>query len=193
MKTLLIALISSLTLTQTALAQVPQMTSASIVELSAHKIERLVTLKKIDPTFLTKTERIDVSVILNQPPYVYRSLVSQTKPTQGAPIQLEILFDKDGNALTYNVLPNGVPGADQNWPAKNSLALTESPMHYILDNSTNPKINPFFTATASLTLSKGTLAGQDVARAQITSNKTQSILNIYIKLDGTVLSSEVLP
>lgn len=193
MRTLFIAIISLLTLNQTALAQVPKITSASIIELSSHKIDRLVTLKKIDGTFLTKIERIDVSVLLNQSPYMYRSLVSQTKPTQGAPIQLEILFDKDGNALTYKVFPNGVAGPDQNWPDKNSLALSESPLHYILDNSTDPKINPFFTDAASLTLTKGTLSGQDVAQAQLTSNKTKSILNIYVKLDGTVISFEVLP
>ncbi len=193
MKILFAALISFFTINQSVLAQVAKITNASIVELSSHKIDRLVTLKKIDGSFLTKIERIDISLILNQPPYMYRSLVSQTKPTQGNPIQLEILFDKDGNALTYKVLPNGIAGADQNWPEKTALDLSESPMHYVLDNSTDPKINPFFTDAASLTLTRGTLAGQDVAQAQLTSYKNKSILNIYIKLDGTFISFEVLP
>ena len=129
MKTLFIALIGFLSFTQAALAQVTKITNASIIELSSHKIDRLINLKKIDGTFRTKIERIEVSLISNQPPYVYRSLISQTKPLQGNPIQLEILFDKDGNALTYKVLPNGVPGVDKNWPGKDALELSENPMH----------------------------------------------------------------
>ncbi len=193
MKTLFIALIGFLSFTQAALAQVTKITNASIIELSSHKIDRLINLKKIDGTFRTKIERIEVSLISNQPPYVYRSLISQTKPLQGNPIQLEILFDKDGNALTYKVLPNGVPGVDKNWPGKDALELSENPMHYVLANSTNPQINPFFTDASSLTLIRGTLAGQDVAQGQLTSYKTKSTLNIYIKLDGTFISYEIMP
>lgn len=186
----LFIILSAISLSFSALAQTSK---ASIIELSVHRIDRLVTLKKIDATFLTNLEKVELSLVLNQPPYFYRSIVSQTQPTQGLPIQLEILFDQNGAPLTYKVIPGGTAGADIVWPDKNSATLSENSMHEVLENPTDARIAPFFNGATSFTLSKTTLLGKDVSRGQITSSLTNSKLNVYLNLDGTFISTEVVP
>lgn len=54
---------------------------AKAAELAAHRIDRLVTLSKIDAGFLNRLEKIEVNKIENADPIFYRALVSQTSPS----------------------------------------------------------------------------------------------------------------
>lgn len=193
MKSLITSFLSILFISSLATAQTapPKVTNASIIELASHKADRLVTLKKIDGSFLTKMEKIELTLVQNQPPYVYKAVVSQTKPAQGLPLQLEVLFDKDGNALNWKLLPNGVAGPDLGWTGKNAITLTENSLHFVLENSTNTLVSPFFTDASGITLSKGTIADKIVSRAQITSYKVKTVLNVYLNLDGTLNKYEI--
>lgn len=79
-------------------------TTAKAIELTAHRIDRLVALNKIDDSFLKKMEKIEVTVVQNQAPVFYKTKVSQSKPTQGTPIQVEISLDKDGKPLAFQLI-----------------------------------------------------------------------------------------
>ena len=171
----------------------PGVSQAKIIELSAHRIDRLVTLGKIDASFLRNLEKIEVSVVQNQAPAYYKARISQTPPAQGQPMQLDIAFDDDGKPLTFQVIDGGTIGTNSDWVEKDAGSLAEYSLHYVLENTANPKIALFNDGASVFTLSKGTLNGQVVARGQLTSTLTTEKLNVYQKLDGTFISAEVIP
>lgn len=160
-------------------------------ELAAHRIDRLVSLGKIDATFMKKMETIEVNTVSNQAPVNYIVRVSQTKPPQGAPLQVDISMDKDGKPLGFKLITGGVAGPDEGWTDKDAVSLSENVLHYLLENSSDAKIAPFDQGLASLVLTKGNLNGSEVAQGQVTSALTKSKLNVYLKLDGTFISAEV--
>lgn len=167
-------------------------TSGKIAELTAHRIERLVQINKISATYETFLEKVDVSSVTGQAPVAFKAVVSLTQPTQGNPVQLELLFDAAGKPLSYKEVA-GTGGADPKWPTANAQALYESSTHFLDDNKADPKILPFYNGATSLVLTKGKLQGADVCRVQISSSMTTSKLNVYLMLDGMVMSSEIIP
>lgn len=167
--------------------------NAKAVELTAHRIDRLVALNKIDGSFLKKMEKIEVTVVQNQAPVFYKTKVSQTKPVQGNPMQVEISLDKDGKPLAFQLIPNGVAGPDVAWSGKVAGELIESTLHYVLEHNNEGKVSLFDTSATSVTLTKIIMNGQSVARGQVTSSTTTEKLNVYVQLDGTFISAEVAP
>lgn len=186
---------SMLLITASALANAngPTITNAKAVELSAHRIDRLVALAKIDGSFLKNLAKIEVVVVPDQAPVYYKVRVSQTQPTQGAPMQVDISFDNDGKPLAFQIVAGGVAGPDMGWTDKDADSLTENSLHYILENNTDAKVALFDKGLSSFVLTKGTLNGETVSRGQATSTLTTEKLNIYLKLDGTFISAEVIP
>ncbi len=170
----------------------PGVSNAKAIELSAHRVDRLVALNKIDTSFLKKLDKIEVTVVQNQAPVYYKTRISQTQPSEGNPIQLEISLDEDGKPLAFLLLPNGVAGPDLAWPDKNAGELTENALHYVLDHATEAKVALFDKAATNITLTQEILNGQTVALGQITSSATTEKLNVYLKLDGTFISAEVV-
>ncbi len=167
--------------------------TAKIAELSAHRADRLIALGKIDGSFVTRTETIEVTTVAGPAPVAYKSIVSQTQPQSGQPIQLELQFDHDGKPLSYKVLSGGIAGPDMQWSPKNAGELIENGMHPILDNSADATIAPYFKDFSNLVLVKGTLAGKEVALVQITASSQAKKLNVYVNLDGSINSIAVEP
>jgi hypothetical protein len=171
-----------------------QVTTAKVAELTAHRIDRLVQLKKIDATFNTKLETLEVQAVNGPAPVAFRSVVSQTMPPQGAPLQVELLFDAAGKPLSFKAIAGGVAGPDPGYNGgKDAVSLLENSLHEVLENATDAKIAPFYNGLATVTLTKGKLSGMDVSQAHITSSATTSKLNVYLMLDGMFMSSEVVP
>ncbi len=166
---------------------------AKIAELSAHRVDRLVALKKIEVEFLKNLEKIEVSKVENSAPVAFKAVVSQTQPAKGTPLQLEILFDHDGKPLSFKALAGGVAGSDPKWTGKDAGSLAENALHYVLENEALPMVAPYFKNLTSFTLTKGVLNGQAVAAGIITSSAQPQKLHVYLKLDGTFISAEVLP
>jgi hypothetical protein len=167
--------------------------AGKIAELTAHRIDRLIALNKIDATFGSKLEKIDVSTA-GPAPVAFRAIASQTQPAQGMPFKVELLFDTAGKALSFQVLPGGTAGPDPGFNGgQNAVALFENSLHYLLDNATDKKVAPFYNGLTSVTLSKGKLGSMDVSQAHIISSATTSKLNVYLMLDGMFMSAEIVP
>ena len=167
--------------------------SAKVAELTAHRIDRLVALGRIDVTFLKRLDRVDVTP-LTSGPAAFKVIASQTRPADGSqPLQLELSFAADGRALSYQIVAGGTSGVDPSWPDKDAATLTENTLHYVLDNATDTKVKKFFDGLTTFTLVKGDLNGTVVARGQILSSQTSEKLNVYVKLDGTFVSAEIVP
>lgn len=185
-------IVSLISFAATAHENGPGVTNAKAAELSAHRIDRLVTLGKIDQSFLYKFDKLEITVA-NQPPVYYKVTVSQTKPIEGSPLQLEISFDDDGKPISYQVSAGGAAGPDIGWSAKDAVSLAENALHYVLENNSDQKIALFDRALSSFSLTKVQLNGQEVAQGQMTSSLTSEKLNVYLTLDGTFISAEIVP
>lgn len=168
-------------------------TLAKVAELAAHRADRLVVLGKLDAGFVNKIEKIQVSKVENAAPVAFRAILSQIAPSQGTPLQAELLFDHDGKALSFKALSGGTSGADPKWTGKAAGTLIENTLHYVLENSSDSMVTPYFSGLASVTLLKSTLNGETVAVGiMMTSTQVQK-LHVYLKLDGSFISAEVLP
>lgn len=189
MKTLAFAILAT-ALSSSAWAQ--SVSKAKIAELSAHRVDKLVVLGKIDATFRTKLERIDVAAV-SEGAVVFKSLVSQTQPGAGKPMQVQLSFDKDGKPLAYQLIAGGVAGPDPQWPDKDALTLAEDCLHYVIDNSTDAKVKPFNDGYTFMVLTKGTLGGVLVARGEVNTSLATSKLDVYVKPDGTFVEADVVP
>lgn len=193
MKTKLLALVIGILATaQISFAQTsPGVVKAKVAELTAHRIDRLVSLSKIDGSFLTKTAKMEVAVVQNQAPAYYKVRVSQTQPASGDAIQMDVVYDSNGKPLSYNVLPGGNPGPDEGWTGTDAVTLLENGLHYVLENGEkDTKVKPFNTALTTITLAKGQLDGKVVARTQMKSSESNLTLNVYLNLDGTFILAE---
>ena len=194
-KTILTLTLGLLVAAQVAFADptttTPAITKAKAAELTAHRIDRLVSLNKIDNSFLTKLATMEVSVLTNQAPAFYKVHVTQTQPAQGQAFQMDVLYDETGKPLSFLVLPGGTAGPDDGWTGVDSVTLTENALHYVLDNGvTDSKVAPFYTGLTTVHLEKGQLSGKAVAQVQIASSDTNLKLNVYLNLDGTLISVE---
>ena len=196
MKSILFALaIGILTATQITFAQeaAPGIVKAKAVELTAHRVDRLVSLNKIDSSFLTKAAKMEVSVVQNQAPAYYKVRVTQTQPSSGEAMQMDVVYDGNGKPLSYTVLPGGNAGPDEGWTGVDAITLMENGLHYVLENGEkDANVRPFHTALTTITLSKGQLNGKPVARTQMKSSESALSLNVYVNLDGTFVSAEFI-
>lgn len=196
MKSQLFALaIGILTVTQMAFAQeaAPSIVKAKAVELTAHRVDRLVSLNKVDGSFLTKAAKMEVTVVQNQAPAYYKVRVTQTQPASGEAMQMDVVYDGNGKPLSYNVLPGGNAGPDEGWTGVDAITLMENGLHYVLENGEkDANVKPFYTALTTITLTKGQLNGKTVARTQMKSSESALSLNVYVNLDGTFISAEFI-
>lgn len=185
--------IGILTVAQISIAQqaTPGIAKAKAIELTAHRIDRLVSLNKIDASFLSKTAKMELSIVENQAPAYFKVRVSQTQPASGDALQMDVVYDVNGKPLSFNVLPGGNSGPDDGWTGVDAVTLIENGLHYVLENGeTDAKIKPFYTALTTITLTKGQLSGKPVALVQMKSSESSLTLNVYVNFDGTFISTE---
>ena len=166
---------------------------AKAIELTAHRIDRLVSLNKIDASFLSKTAKMELSIIENQAPAYFKVRVSQTQPASGEALQMDVVYDLNGKPLSFNVLPGGNAGPDDGWTGVDAVTLIENGLHYVLENGeTDANVKPFYTALTTIALTKGQLDGKPVALIQMKSSESTLTLNVYVDFDGTFISTEFI-
>ncbi len=166
---------------------------AKAIELTAHRIDRLVSLNKIDASFLSKTAKMELSIIENQVPAYFKVRVSQTQPASGEALQMDVVYDVNGKPLSFNVLPGGNAGPDDGWTGVDAVTLIENGLHYVLENGeTDANVKPFYTALTTIALTKGQLDGKPVALIQMKSSESTLTLNVYVDFDGTFISTEFI-
>ncbi len=171
-------------------------TSAKAVELACHRIENLVTLKKIDDAFETKFAGITVDVLpqskASDP--VFRVTASVYAGADGKSTQIIILMDNQARALSNVVVAGSAPVNAPEWPDTDSVNMAENSLHYVLEGwqTTKPEVKPFYTDLKAMRLTQAKdSAGQILAKAEFLSSVVSTTLTVYLKSDGSFLSAEV--
>lgn len=167
---------------------------ARAAELSSHRIERLVNLKKIDSNFISKLKSIEIQR-LNQSQVtdpLFLSTVSQYEGADGTKNQVELFMDDQGKTLNYNVKSGSASVNAPTWPDKDPSTLVENGLHFVLEhNVEKPELKPFYDSLISMNLSKITKDGQEMAMISIASKDVPNILNVFIKFDGSFVGYEI--
>jgi hypothetical protein len=168
--------------------------SARAVELTTHRVEKLVNLKKIDASFASMLKTIEVEKLsqtqAGDPAFL--ATVSQVAGNDGTKNQVEIVLDDQGKSLSFKVKSGSAAQNAPVWSDKDSANLIENSLHFILDHNTDkPDLKPFYDSLLTLNLTKMNSNGKDLALVTITAKDTQSVLNIMLTLDGSFQSYEI--
>lgn len=177
-------------------AQAHSVSVAKATELSLHRIERLVILKKIEEAFQSKFLSLQMVVLShsNETEPVFKSTVFQYPASDGTQKSVDIVMNGDGKALSYTVNAGGNAQGEPTWPDKDPVTLTENALHYVIDGSaTKPDLVPYNDALSSLQITQGTnQAGEKVAVVDVRSSSVTPTLRIKILTTGDFYSAEFI-
>lgn len=180
---------------QTSLAQAANIALAKAAELSVHRVERLVTLKKIEEPFMSKFSGVEIEALKQSKPTdpAFKATASQVAGPDGKQSKVEILMDGAGKALSHTVKPGTEATTAPRWPEKDPVTLSENAMHVVLDGKNDPKFQPYFDGFKSIELSQDRDAtGQTIARGKMKAVGVEKTLEVLLKTDGTVISSQLI-
>lgn len=178
-----------------AQAQAAPIAVAKASELTCHRVERLVTLKKIDESFMTNLHTVVIQILpqgSSGDPY-FKATASQYVAADGTMNQIEIFMDDQGKALSHVVKPGTISQNAPVWPDKDAVTLMENSLHYVLEEGpTNADVKPFYTGFTGHALTQVTdNTGQTLSRLEVRSSETNKVLEIFLKLDGTFVSANI--
>ncbi|MFA6239127.1 MAG: hypothetical protein WC635_17440 [Bacteriovorax sp.] len=175
-------------------ADTASVTLGKVVELGCHRLERLVTLGKIDESFLTKINSIQITKLQPTKPTdpSFKVVVTQYSGADGTANQVDLMMDANGKGIAQTLRA----GADaQNapvWNDKDAVSLVENSLHYIFE-SNDSEIKLFVTGLSYLRLKQvNNDRGEKSARVQMNSTDSSKILEITMKEDGTVESANTV-
>lgn len=174
---------------------------AKAAELSIHRIERLITLKRIDENFMKRLYSIAIAQLPAGQPTdpAFKATVSQIAGPDGKAHQVDILMDGAGKALSQVVRNGTDPTSIPAWPDKDPITLSENSLHFVLEawkpapgGAGHAEILPFFDGMTSMVLDQVSVAGKTFARVVVRSSLTPSVLEILTNVDGTFASYKIL-
>jgi len=170
---------------------IPNLTAA---ELSLHRIEKLVTLKKIDETFQSKFKSLLVVPTTQGGTHGFRVIAEQYPGTDGTKNVLELTLNNKGKPLA-NATTAGMedPNAPK-WPNKDAVVLSELVLHHLEKEVTSNKtLEAFVKSIKSLVVEQEIRSDGTVAAILDLTNYIDSrTLTATILSDGTVESLLIL-
>ncbi len=187
--------IVGLTLSLLSVARAEAIPASKAAELAIHRIERLVTLNKINQNFVDHFYGISVESLTQSAPTdpAFKASGLQVPGADGKSHEVDIFMDATGKALSSTVISGSDSVGAPIWPDKDPVSLGEDFMHYILDNAaTISALQPFYTSFANLTLTQTKdSSGKTLSRATIRSSATNLILEIFLNGDGSFSSYNI--
>ncbi len=213
-KAVLVVLIVSQIIDQAAsitnFANAEETTRARAAELALHRIEKLIILKKIDPTYGTASNQLTLSLNPQESDLplgtFFRADLSQVPAQDSTQKTVKLYMDANGKTLLHKPIDGGEALTPPIWPAKDPISLMEVAMHCvqaeIIENNRSctdhPDLPAFNINFLSLVLTQlidaaGVPSG---ALAKVQGETIKSIAQIRLNLDGTLAqnqSIEIVP
>lgn len=165
-------------------------------ELACHRVDRLVVLKKIDKSYLSKFQTLQLVELPSNDPSggKYQVTANQTAPHHGNPLSVSVLIDPTGKVLKHQVYETGSLGPEIAWPGKDPISLAEAGLHYVLDEHLkNEQLRPFAMDFQSLVLLQKPYGSGKLAEMTLFSSTTTAKLILKLDLNGKLLQKEVVP
>ncbi len=186
-----VALVGALLSGTNAFAQASNLTAA---EIAAHRVEKLILLKKVESAFQNKFKGLGVENLSNGGPGkpTFKVTLSQEADAGASANKVEITSDSTGKALAHTVVAGTNPSSATVWAGKDPLTLTELALHHVEHlGPSNQKIGQFIISLKALRISQISENGQSVAKIEIVANGIKEQLTMKLKSDGTLINTEV--
>lgn len=174
--------------------------NAKAAELSLHRIEKLVFLRRIDEAYLSKFRHLSLILLpeesQNRDLSARFKIRAETYPaTDGTKKGLDVLMNAQGKVLKYEPFPGGEPDGAPMWPDKDPVTLSENAMHRILDNaSVISSLVPFFNSLSGFTISPASDESDSLlAQIDVLSSESSEMLRIFLTPDGKYKKENYLP
>ena len=166
-------------------------------ELSLHRVERLVVLKKIDLAFQSMLKNLFIEVVPQENPgeAFFNVTVKQFPAADGNTRNLLLSLNEEGKTLKHVVEGTSNGEGAPIWSDKDPVTLGENALHFVLEESEkgNPDVIPFNTALTSFDISQIALEdGALKASVKMTSSEVTKVLEVILNLDGTYHSHKFL-
>lgn len=193
LKNLAVSMITILSLNAFAHDEVPgQLPISKVTELGVHRIERLVTLKKIDDAFRTNLAAMTAERSTENGA-VFKVYGHQAPGADGKSSVVTLWMDGEGKTLSFAVTPGTASANPPLWPDKDAVTLVEEGLHFVLEGwAQHPDVKPFYTGLQSIIMAPSQDAqGQLLAQYKVTSDDDTKTLTINLKPDGTFVSYEI--
>lgn len=187
------ALIAIFSLSVYAHDEIPgQVAISKATELGVHRIERLVTLKKIEDTFRSNLVAMTAERS-NENGAVFKVYAHQAPGADGSSSVVTLWMDGEGKTLSFTVTPGATPANATQWPDKDAVSLLEEGLHFVLEGWVqNPEVKAFYLGLKSISMAPVQDAqGNLLAQFKVTSDDDARTLTIILKPDGTFVSHEI--
>jgi hypothetical protein len=176
-----------------------EITHAYAAELSLHRIERLVILRRLDASFQKNFARMIVDARTPQAPTdpAFYIRAHQSPGLDGTTRNVDLAFDQTGRALTHAVNSGAEPASPPAWPLKDPVTISENVLHWLeeegqavaelkpyLDRMTELEISPELDAQSALA---GALVSIRIAAPG------SARLDVRMALDGAFVSYALTP
>lgn len=192
-KTVIAALMTVLAVSASAHDEIQGVVPISkATELAVHRIERLVTLKKIDETF--RTQLIGLRAERSQENGATYKVVGIVSPaSNGKSSAITLWQDNNGKTLAHSVDQQSAPANPFSWPDKDPVSLMEEGLHFVLEGwAKHPEVKAFYTGLESISLRPVQGArGELIAQFQVKSDDDARTLIINLDSGGRFLSHEL--
>ena len=195
MRMLFTSLLSVSSIVLSGFAAQAKIPSANAAELTCHRIERLVILKKIDAAFLNGLKSISVEVLPpaapGQPAFKTTSLQEADAGKQAS--SLVVTLDENGKPVGQPIVAAGIASAKPTvWPGVDPVTILENSLHWVEQNAAKADVAKFSSGLKSMSIEPGTMGAKSVGKVEILSTDTTQTMNIYMGVDGSFISYEVV-
>lgn len=187
--------LSLLTLSSANFAFAEATAKGKVAELGLHRLERLVTLKKIEATFQTKSISLSVESLVAPNPAVdpsFKVSIAQGKATDGTQKTLNLLADQTGKVLSFNVAGTLEPVAPPKFTILDAVGLLEVGLHCVQGEAVDtsdlcskiPELPQFDQNFTVATLSEVVDSTGKLIGAKIDLKAAEMKATIHLTLDG---------
>ena len=162
--------------------------NAKAAELSLHRVERLVILKKIEESFQSRPKSLSLVLLPhnNETEPVFKATLTQYPAADGTSKSLDILLNGEGKSLSQTVNSGGEASGFPEWTDKDPVTLAENSLHVILEGApVKPELVPYNNGLTSFVITQGkNQAGEIFAIVDIRATETDPVLRVHMKNNG---------
>lgn len=186
----IVSLIAGLAITASASTVLAaRIANGNAAELAAHRVEKLVLLKKVPDTYQKNFKGYEVRQItpggVNVPSF--EVIVSQEADEGEEANKVTVVLDEKGKALSHTVAAGKTATQPTKWAGKDPLTLSELAVHHIEHMMSDKKLVPFYDGMKALRLTQMQHGSHIMVVAEFLSDLTTDRLVMNLNTDGSLI------
>jgi hypothetical protein len=167
-------------------------------EYSLHRIERLVILHQVDPTYQSCFQRLDLTLKTPQTPTdpMFDILASEVAGADGGRMTLEMGFDPIGRPLAHTPNAGTASANPPAWPLKDAVTIAENSLHWLEDQGPQVALlTPFLNLMTSLEIEPVLDDQGKIASALVVMRISEGapVLHVALDLSANFVSYVIVP